>query len=66
MGAAKTKEERYLYNAAIEDTNNRLKESKPKPHQGHTFTIEALVFFVGDLIFLNKLHELVLLFIFHV
>ena len=39
MGAAKTKEECYLYNAAIEDTNNRLNESKPKPHQGHTFTI---------------------------
>ena len=38
MGATKTKEERYLYNAAIEDTKNRLKESKPKPHQGHTFT----------------------------
>ena len=37
-GAAKTKEEHYLYNATIEDTNNRLNESKPQPHQGHTLT----------------------------
>ena len=33
-GAAKTKEERYLYNAAIEDTKNRQKRVSPSRTKG--------------------------------
>ena len=38
MGAAKTKEERYFTRCRIRRYEQFKKESKPKPHQGHTFT----------------------------
>ena len=38
MGAAKTKEERYFIQCRTRSYGQRTKESKPKPHQGHTFT----------------------------
>ena len=37
-GAAKTKEERYFIRCRTRSYEQRTKESKPKPHQGHTFT----------------------------
>ena len=38
-GAAKTKEERYFIQCRTRSYGQHTKESKPKPHQGHTFTI---------------------------
>ena len=40
-GAAKTKEECYFTRCRIRRYEQFRKESKPKPHQGHTFTIEG-------------------------
>ena len=37
-GAAKTKEEPYLYDATLQVKKTHEK-SKPTPHQGHTFTL---------------------------
>ena len=37
-GAAKTKEERYFIQCRTRSYEQRAKESKPKPYQGHTFT----------------------------
>ena len=39
-GAAKTKEEHYFIRCCIRSYEQLIKESKPKPHQGHTFTIQ--------------------------
>ena len=41
MGAAKTKEERYFIQCRTRSYEQRTKEGKPKPHQGHTFTKEC-------------------------